>query len=225
MKPPTLPGDVYSLFTVISLVNNGSKYKRWLCRCICGNVKEVSQANLRRRSVKSCGCLRDELAKEQALINFSTHGDTHTKLYKTHNNMLIRCNNPNTPYYKNYGAKGISVCDLWLSYEVFRDWALTSGYAEHLTIDRIDSKKDYSPENCRWATMEVQQRNKPKRSLVCTSKYLGVTARKGTNKWLARITVSKKTTHLGTFDTELQAAQARDNFITTNGVKHFVMNF
>jgi len=224
MKPITKPGDTFGRLTVVSFIENGSPYKRWLCKCSCGNLKEAQQDSLRRGNTKSCGCLRDDLAKQQAITNFSSHGDTQTRLYKAHNNMLTRCYNPDTPYYKNYGAKGIRVYTAWLQFEAFRDWALTNGYTNLLTIDRIEGNKDYSPENCRWVSMETQQRNKPKRAVTCTSKYLGVTARKGSSKWLARITVSKKTIHLGTFDSEEQAAQARDTYIISNNLKDFVMN-
>lgn len=74
--------------------------------------------------------------------------------------MKKRCLNKNSSNYKNYGLRGISVCDEWMSYELFRDWAVSNGYDDTLSIDRIDVDKGYSPENCRWVTDVVQANNR-----------------------------------------------------------------
>lgn len=74
--------------------------------------------------------------------------------------MKTRCSNPSSRRYEDYGGRGIAVCPEWDSFEAFRDWAMASGYQDHLTIDREDNDGNYCPENCRWATMEEQQRNK-----------------------------------------------------------------
>ena len=86
------------------------------------------------------------------------HGKSHSRLYQIWNSMKQRCSNPNAISYKYYGAKGITVCDEWkTSFQAFYEWAMANGYAENLSIDRIDANDNYCPKNCRWATNEEQQ--------------------------------------------------------------------
>lgn len=95
------------------------------------------------------------------------HGLRQTRLYGIWNGMLQRCYNPNRPKYKDYGARGIGVCDDWRhNFTAFYDWAMANGYNDRLTIDRINNDKDYEPSNCRWVTNAVQANNKS------TSKYI-----------------------------------------------------
>lgn len=83
-----------------------------------------------------------------------------TRLYGIWVGMKTRCNNPKRKDYSYYGGKGIRVCEEWTnSYLLFKDWALSNGYAEDLTLDRIQSDKDYSPDNCRWVNRQEQSRN------------------------------------------------------------------
>ncbi|MDL2301830.1 hypothetical protein LJC58_05685, partial [Lachnospiraceae bacterium OttesenSCG-928-D06] len=83
-----------------------------------------------------------------------------SRLYHIWCNMKARCNNPNHTYYANYGGRGITVCDEWNDFLSFRDWALDNGYSDTLTIDRIETDNGYSPENCRWVTMKIQENNR-----------------------------------------------------------------
>lgn len=94
------------------------------------------------------------------------HGDTGTRLYHIWANMKARCTNTNNRQFVDYGGRGISICEEWLKYEAFRDWALSNGYNERLSIDRIDNDAGYRPDNCRWATPREQANNTRKVRLI-----------------------------------------------------------
>lgn len=90
-----------------------------------------------------------------------TKGHYKTRMYRTWLHMKERCGNPNNNRYYAYGARGIKVCDEWInSFHAFFKWAIANGYAEDLTIDRIDSNGNYCPDNCRWVDIKTQQNNK-----------------------------------------------------------------
>lgn len=120
--------------------------------------------------------------------NLYVHGGTGTRLHKIWLSMRERCYRVNHTYYKNYGGRGIKICDEWQTFESFRDWAMSHGYADNLTIDRIDYDGDYSPDNCRWSTMKEQQNNKRSNRVVA---YRG---KKYTLTELAEKSGLKKTT-------------------------------
>lgn len=112
-------------------------------------------------SVASC-YRKGSLCKGWAIekIRSSTHGETKTRLFKIWESMHERCERKTHKHYKDYGARGIFVCEEWKEYKPFRDWAMVHGYSEDLTIDRKDTNGEYSPDNCRWITMKKQQNNK-----------------------------------------------------------------
>lgn len=158
-----ISGQSFGLLTVIKLdhTKNGRSY--WLCKCQCGNECIAARDSLLRGDTKSCGCLRVDNILQVSKLNMR-HGQKKTRLYSIYHNMIQRCKNSNRNDYNRYGGRGITVCQEWLDDFInFYNWAINSGYNEELTIDRIDVNGNYEPNNCRWATWEVQRLNKRNR--------------------------------------------------------------
>lgn len=161
-KAKDLTGEHFGRLTAIESISSiPERGVAWRCLCDCGNETIVYAKELRSGNTKSCGCLRNN---NIAQVN-KTHGKSHTRLYNVWAGMRQRCNDPEHKSYKNYGGRGISVCEEWNDYEIFEKWAYENGYnpaADYsdCTLDRIDVNGNYSPQNCRWTDAKTQASNK-----------------------------------------------------------------
>lgn len=153
-----LTGQRFGRLTAIAPAGkNKSGNYMWECVCDCGTRTVVASGGLRSGTIVSCGCYIREVTSKRS----KTHGETGTRLYKIWIGMKNRCHNPEADNYKDYGGRGIAVCEEWRhSYLTFSTWAKQNGYADNLSIDRIDNDKGYSPDNCRWVNRFVQGNNK-----------------------------------------------------------------
>lgn len=159
-----LTGQKFGRLTVVERAEDyvgksGNRKVRWLCKCECGKEAIIRGCDLKDGHTKSCGCDPKRHNKK--------HGLGGTRLYSTWNGMKRRCSNPNDKEYKNYGGRGVKVCDEWIDdFTKFYNWAVSHGYDDNLTIDRIDVNGNYEPSNCRWVTMKTQQNNKSNNHLI-----------------------------------------------------------
>ena len=180
-KPKDMRGMKCGHLTVLEEVKDKSEAPEnmrklgvlWRCECDCPehNIVIIPGSYLRTRKNLSCGCQSKN----------RVDGESKTKIYIVYKDMIQRCTNPNDPAYKDYLGRGITVCEEWspkivngrnVGYFKFKEWALTHGYSEGLTLDRIDNDSGYSPDNCRFTTMKVQNNNRRSNSNV---KYKDIT--------------------------------------------------
>ena len=159
MRSVDLTGQKFGRLTVVRFDHKENGRKYYLCQCDCGNFKIVSNHSLKSGNTKSCGCLHKEILIQRNKDN-RIHHPENERLLRIWRAMLHRCYKETDEHYDHYGGRGIKVCDDWHDFETFQKWALANGYADNLTIDRLDGNKDYCPENCSWATMTVQNNHK-----------------------------------------------------------------
>lgn len=148
-----------------------------ICKCDCGNIKHIRKKNLKKGKSLSCGCLAIELISKRR----RTHGYGHSNIYKIWNSMRVRCTNKKSKDFKNYGGRGILICESWInSFETFlRD--MGGGYKKGLSLDRINNDGNYCKGNCRWATQK-QQSNNTRRNVIVTYNGVVMTASQAADK-------------------------------------------
>jgi hypothetical protein len=177
MKKLNLVGKRFGKLLVIKYIETNNDGKSiWSCLCDCGNIKNIVGTSLTRRiGTKSCGCLYYGYNNS----NFE-HGYSSTKIYRTWNDMIQRCNNINNKDYMDYGGRGIIVCRRWLKFENFlKD---VGDPPKGLSLDRINNNKGYNPNNWRWTTHKINSRNRRDNHLIsyknstrCISEWADIT--------------------------------------------------
>ena len=148
-----LKGQTFGYWKVLArAVNYKDGSAQWICQCECGTQQILRASSLKSGNSRSCGCHKNDYNRK--------HGGKGTRLYEIWRAMRYRCQNPEHQAYKDYGGRGIKACSEWEDFGVFREWAVTAGYDDTKSIDRIDVDGDYAPGNCRWTDCETQMNNR-----------------------------------------------------------------
>ena len=218
LPKPTLLEDLGMMFAT---ENSKSKVRFGLYKCgFCGEEFKANTYSINRGNTKSCGCYQKRRTSETQ----KTHGLNSTRLYKIWKEIKRRTLNPKHKQYKDYGGRGITICDEWKNdFMPFYNWALSNGYSDELSIDRIDNDGNYCPENCRWTTRTMQSRNQ-RIQKNNKSGFKGVCYHKGSNKYITQINVNKINIYLGSFKTPVEGAIAYNNYIIENNLEGFILN-
>ena len=187
-----------------------ARYGLFICGW-CGTEFEAQIGNVRHQPHTSCGCRAGN----------PTHGLTKNKHFGAWRGMMARCYKPNSKAYKNYGGRGITVCDEWLDVATFVAWAeATHPNISGVSVDRIDNDKGYSPDNCRWTDFVTQATNTVKIPKNNTTGFRGVT--KDKHRFRVIVTANKVRYNVGTYKTIEEAVVKRDDFIKNNKFKNIL---
>lgn len=197
-------GQKLGFLEVVSLNNESKRGKSWLCRCVCGKEIVIAQSLLiggkGTKPRKSCGCRKHKHGGKVA---------ENLRVNKIWHHMIARCYDPLDISFNRYGDKGVTVVDSWRkSFIEFCDWALSNGYSDDLTLDRIDSTKGYSPENCRWVDYYHQAQNRGMHSDNKTG--VSGSALRPNGRYMAYINRDNKRYNLGMYDTLDEVTSARE---------------
>ena len=159
-------GERYGRLVVVKEVeprhqqHEKGKVRRFLCQCDCGNTTIVDIYHLVHGRIKSCGCYQKERALLGAKSRKFPEYMTSSRLYTIWNGIKSRCYAQKSTSYKRYGANGITMCDEWKNdFVSFYNWSIENGYADNLTLDRINGAGNYEPSNCRWVSYTEQANN------------------------------------------------------------------
>lgn len=145
--------------TSVEYASENDKHAVFVCLCDCGNIRKVLPKDFRKGKIKSCG----------ACIGRNNTGAyaRNPEIYKVWSGIMSRCHNTKDQNYYRYGGRGIRVCESWEKYENFERWVLENGgLKDGYSVDRIDNNGDYSPDNCRFATMRQQSRNRRSNTII-----------------------------------------------------------
>ena len=199
-----------------------SKQKRryGIYKCgFCGGEFRARTSLVKTGNTKSCGCYKVKRIRERT----TKHGLGATRLYNIWNNIKNRTLNPKHRQYSDYGGRGITLCDEWLDVQNFYNWAISNGYSDGLSIDRIDNDGGYCPENCRWTTSTIQNRNQRMKKNN-KSGFKGVSYKKDIKKYVTFICINKNNIYLGSFLTAVEAGIAYNNYIIENNLEGYILN-
>lgn len=206
MERENVIGQKFGRLTVIEdapdYVYKSGRNRVEKCKCDCGKITFVKLSKLKSGNTKSCGCYHDECCKKRAI----KHNLCNHRLYGIWCNMKTRCTNPNSEYFYLYGGKGIEVCDEWKDFCSFYKWSMDNGYADNLTIDRINNDGNYCPENCRWVTNIEQQNNTSRNHII---EYLN-------NKYTMKQFSDKYNISYGSLKQDLKKGKSIEEILSKN---------
>ena len=200
-----------------------TKNSVWRCRfgiyeCpYCGKHFKCANCSIKSGNTKSCGCFRSISRKVISKKKWYSG----LRLHRIWRGMRERCNNPNVKSYKNYGGRSIKICNEWeKDFMSFYNWAMSNGYTQGLSIDRINNDGDYEPSNCRFSDYFTQNQNTRLLKSNNTSGYRCVSFSKSTGKWVVQINYNYKKNIIGYFNSKIEAAVEYNKWVIENNINY-----